>query len=770
MKNIVRQIKTTQPQNKNQSSRAKTSSSPAPGSSLEFCFSSAFHGLMVLLFVSRIWLTLVQLKPDNKTPQYELYLLSWVCLPLIGMAITRLIERFRTPTTSPLLYRRSFVFFNFILVLAAYWDVQTPAPWPLITWIALYLMTQALSWAVAAWSGRFAPLRRETLSAAIYLAMAVLFLSWLTQLVPGWKTRLLPWRFCNILFAAALAYAFLIDLNPKLPRLHLKVNSWIGNLILYSLAALLFAFLFIDPSCGYDIGNDRFFIGPLADFINGKTMLVDINAQYGVFLYFFLRLIFPGLLPLGFHSFYFLNAILWLAQYVIFFWIARQLFSSILYPLLGTVALILLNCDQIPNPLWYPSQGALRFGFIYGLTALVLLRSRYPLKAAQIIWLEAFTVAVAFFWSFEVCFYTVPPYLAFVAYETLFPEPLTAESIKKFLTRLVPAALGIALLAGFIYLFTWLRAGQLPHWEYYFDYVQMYGQGFGMIDTPLLGPWWIVVGILYFSLFWLLIPGEKKMPHKSVLVLAAFYGIFQLFYYFGRSIRTNLYPVLMPEIFLSLYWLYALRAKDFPQVPKFVQNAWLVLFLGLSLYAVQPIISTTQDLLDSQCRRMSPPRMVDQFLMAGRDLPRDQAFAKNAERLMEKYSGNQKFPVYFFGEKGIEIAMYDGRSKTYPYDDILQAVFLKPVRERVLSTRPDLKTGDYIYTSPDMDEPQALPGERLNLEQTLFNQLKSRFVLKPVETSGTITIYQVAGEKSALNDPSKSIQKIPEALNQRNSS
>ncbi|HVM32535.1 MAG TPA: hypothetical protein VMU88_05330, partial [bacterium] len=126
MKSIVRKIKT-------HTTNPAPISQPHPTANpnFDFCLLSAFQGLMVFLFVSRIWLDLVQLKPDNKTPQYELYLLSWVFLPLLGTALARLTDRFCPTSASQLLYRRIFVFFNFILVLGAYWDVQTAYPWPL---------------------------------------------------------------------------------------------------------------------------------------------------------------------------------------------------------------------------------------------------------------------------------------------------------------------------------------------------------------------------------------------------------------------------------------------------------------------------------------------------------------------------------------------------------------------------------------------------------------------------------------------------------------
>ncbi|HET9870942.1 MAG TPA: hypothetical protein VFR02_10670, partial [bacterium] len=361
----------------------------------EFCLSSVFQGLLAFLPIARIWFDLVQLKPDNKTPQYEAYLLSWILLPLLGILLTRFLGRFRPGGIPPHIYLRTSVFLNFILLLAAYWDIQRPDPAPVLFWAALYLLTQAAAWTWASGWGRSPYWRRPSFSAWIYPAMAVLFLGWLTRIDPAWEGRLRPWHLANWLFAAALAYAFLVDLDPRSVRARWGTSSRAWGLVLTVLLTAFFAFLFVDPTgsdCPY---NQGYYLGPLADFVNGKTLLVDINSQYGVLLFFFLRLFFPAALPLGFHSFFFFDALLRLCQYVVFFWIARKLFKSILYPALGTVVLILLNCGLGPtSALWYPSQGALRFGFIFLLAALVVLRNRHPRWAAWFLGLESATAAV----------------------------------------------------------------------------------------------------------------------------------------------------------------------------------------------------------------------------------------------------------------------------------------------------------------------------------------------------------------------------------------
>jgi hypothetical protein len=487
---------------------------PPPNAPFEFYLSSAWQGLLWFLPLARIWFDLVQLKPDNKTPLYEVYLLSWILLPLVGIQLTRLLERFRPEELSPALYHRIFVFLNFILVLAAYWDIQTSVPEPLIFDVVIYALAQAAG-VYATRRPRPLPSTLQKWTSWLYPAMAALFLLWIPLVDVQWERCFHPGPLSCLLFIALAASVF-FEINPR-KRFAFKIGF-----LPYAVLGPFFAFLFINPNCSYCLFNHAYFVGPLADFVNGKTLLVDINAQYGVLLFFFLKLIFPSILPLGFHSFYFLDAVLRLCGYLIFFWIARELFKSWLYPTICTVVLILLNCQTPPSPLWYPSQGVLRFGFIYILAALVMLRDLHPRKAVWFLWLEAITAATAAFWSFEVCFYTVPPYLLFNAVEIFQSGGSPRDLIRHFIRRLIPLAAASLFILAFLETFTWLRAGQLPHWNYYFDFVRLYREGFMMIDTPLVGLWWIPVGVLYLSCFLLLAIRGKKPPHWNLLVLVLF--------------------------------------------------------------------------------------------------------------------------------------------------------------------------------------------------------------------------------------------------------
>lgn len=722
------------------------------GPKFEFPLLSALFGLMAL----KIFFGFYQFDPQvilNKGLQYRVYLLAWVWVPFTGLGLAALTDLLYRPRFAPLPYLRVPLFLNFSLALWAYWDVQSEHPWSGPVWIGLFATAQAAAYGITAATARLFPGGFRKNSVLLYLPMAVLFEAWLMVLIPDWRSLIVPWHSYNYFFAATVVFAFVFGIDFKRPIRGLIPVTRLQNFVVYLLVGSIAAFMFLDPYCTYDTRNLTFYMGPVADFVNGKSLLVDINAQYGVFLYYFLKLVFSTVLPTGLTSFFFLDGTLRLLQYLVFFFIARHLFRSASYAFMSMLVLILLNCLLVPGPcpLWYPSQGALRFGFIYLLAAWVLLRNRFPEKKNMILWAESLTAATAFFWSFEVCFYTVPAYGLFMIYESLSERRPFRFDFPLFFKRAGMVGAGIALIYAYITLDTWIRSGQFPHWEYYFNYVFMYRYGYDMIATPIFGTWWIIVGILYFSFFLIFAfrgsPDEKTRAHLNVLALVAFYGIFQIFYYFGRSAPTNIFPLVMPSTLLTLFWLYSLRVTPAQGAAKAVKVVLLGSLMALLIFCVQPIVSIAQTHLDWERQQMSFPQMAWDFLMASRDVPRKDEFAKNAEQLMEKYSENHKYPVYLFGYKGIDVALFDHRSKAYPYDDIDQAVFSTPAVYRILATQPVLKPGDCVYTSPDMADGNLILGTNLHLEETLFNQLNARYVLKPVETSGTITVYKVLGEK-----------------------
>ena len=530
----------------------------------------------------------------------------------------------------------------------------------------------------------------------------------------------------------------------------------VRNVVFYFLSFFAIFFLVVQPRFNFDYYHYLYVLGPASDLIYGKAILANINAQYGILIFYFLKIIF-NFLPLGFTSFAVVLAALEFIQYSLFFFIVKQLFRGWIMPIFSILALLLINYFiasffNSEKGIIFPSVGALRFGFIYILMSFALLRNRYPKVQNLFLLFEIFTVGIAFFWSFEVCWYTVPSYFAFIVFESIkFEKPIRFDRTLFFKKTLFFIGWLLVILS-FIYLDTFHRAGIFPHWSYYFDYVFLYKNGFGMMQMPGLGIWMVIIGTYCGSL--LSIIGimlnsretQKPLPRNlNVILLVTFYGIFQFFYYLGRAHPTNLLHVAMPVVLLVCYWLYFLRRFNPASVPtsfKKLGFTLAVIFIGIVL---QNSLSYT--LLQIKDRISLFSTLCERIKTAVQDRPRDDGFALFANHLIQKYSGNQKSLVYFLGNRGADVEMYTGRVKQYPYNDVDQASICVPVLNRIKVFQPLLNIGDYVYVSQDLQDLSVpLPYRNASFEEDLLKLLLRRYILEIVEDAGEICVYRVKGE------------------------
>jgi hypothetical protein len=477
-------------------------------------------------------------------------------------------------------------------------------------------------------------------------------------------------------------------------------------------------------------------------------------------VFYFLGFLFK-FLPLGFTSFCLADTFLFILQYAALFFITRQLFPNRMAALASFFSILLVDhFYQKDYATWFPSSGPLRFGFIYVLMSLVLLRGRRPHWAKVLGLAESMVAAIAFLWSFEVCFYTVPAYLGLVFYESTVDRDGDWTVDLGAVSRRVLTLLGMVLaLLGCLYLDILWTSHEPPHWSRYFDYIFLYQGGWGMLPLPPMGYWWAVAGTLYGSFFALLALGPyrpaRPFPfHLNAIALLTFYGIFQFFYYLGRAHWNNLIHIAMPSLLLFLYWLHYLRYQDPPSLPRSLKTVlfWLpACFAAFCLPLGLP--TALPKLLD---RVTSFPQLGQRTLAAFQDRPRDDGFALQAEALMEKYSGKEKRLVYFFGERGLEISLYTGRSRAYPYNDVIQADDSPQVRRELLTMPPPLKSGDVIYLSRDIEgvyNPLDNGEVHIVLEQGLLRNIVDRYRLEFLEEKGGIGAYRVLplGKKSGLS-------------------
>lgn len=731
-------------------------------------FQSLFLGALFGIFFFRLFLAffLGFLHLDNKDHIFQFYLLGWILFPSFGISTAWLSEAVRRKwSIPPDVFYPLLLFLNFVLLLIT----LHPGQWSSFTGPSLaadFLIFQisAVSLSVVL-KGREKAWKRIRGPEALYFMIVPLLGLWVLTLPWDWRDLLFPRSASGLLYFAGIMGVFYFGI-PKNPgtttspaparAAHSKPTL---DIFFYALAFFATAYLVLDPDFISDRTHLAFYLGPLADMAAGKTLLVNINAQYGVLVFYFLRFFFH-LLPLGYVSFTLLGLSLILLQYFLFYLIARQLFSSHLFAAFCLSGLLLLNHFLSLENFWayYPSVGPLRFGFIYVLVALVVLRNRKPSWERPVQVLEAAVAATAFFWSLEVAIYTVPAYAGLVLCESAGLAGVgTGFNWASLKRRLGWFLAGAFLLGLFIYLYTFLNAHDWPHWGYYLDYPSAYRTGMGMIPTPGFGAWWIPIVVLYFSFFALLgfffYGGkEARPPDLNVVALLTFYGITQFLYFLGRSHPNNLLHISMPAFLLLAYWLYQWRPGAPAPAPTGFQKGIFTLVVVLGGLCLSQIVPITIPIVKSH---LLPPAVLwKRILLAAQDLPREDDFARRAGPLMEKYSGNRKSLVYFFGLRDLDVSLYLGKTEAYPYNDIIQADAFLPAKNRILAFDPGLEPGDPVYLSADLNQADYeydFSGihrmTKSTLEQQLLSGLRARFNFQLMENKDGIAVYRLSAKK-----------------------
>ena len=142
------------------------------------------------------------------------------------------------------------------------------------------------------------------------------------------------------------------------------------------------------------------------------------------------------------------------------------------------------------------------------------------------------------------------------------------------------------------------------------------------------------------------------------------------------------------------------------------------------------------------------PVMIERTELAVKDLPRDDVYVKRVLKLMEKYSGNNKHLVYFFGDEDLYISLYANRIQVYPYNDWVQACFCPPVLGRIMAFDPHLKVGDYIYYDLHQIRHPQPRDQKDTFEEELLSKISKNFDLKVVEKDQTIVAAEIVGKRA----------------------
>ena len=608
----------------------------------DFLFSCSLWGFSFFLIFAEFFIQWT----SEKGQLFEIYIEGWIVSLLAGLAFGILLEFIRHLFFNKFqTFYLSFTFLNFLFLIGFLyqqsWDNFSTKNFPLLFCI-IQVLAFSLNWAIHI----KAKIKSYFTHKVLYTICAASFFVWLLSINPNWPEIFKGWSYLNYLFLIGILMAFHSqnyrkdEVKPN--RINHEILIKYLKIFFFSGIALWIIFRIVfNPIIPYDIYHYSFYLGPLADLISGKSLLFNINAQYGVFVFYFLKQFF-NFLPLGFSSFCLVIIFLYIIQYLLFYYVTRQLFKNETLPLLSLIILLLINFLGPTDPvLFFPSTGPLRFGFIYVLMALIALRNKYKKLKTIVLVIEALVIGAASFWSIEVAIYTLPAYLGLILFETINFSKKIHLYLSHFIKRIIFLILAIAFVGLYLYLDIYSRVQHLPNWKIYTDIFFWYKNGFGLLPISPLGVWWVILGtycLSNFIILGILINPLKKrsLPENlNLIVLVNIYGIFQFFYYLGRSDPSNLFHISMPCILLIIFWLHYLNKFNLPSVPIPIKRFGKYLIILTFGFGLQPMVTHAEEKLKSEIW-LDWLQTIKSIANAARDASRDDRFAKGASDLMRK--------------------------------------------------------------------------------------------------------------------------------------
>jgi len=365
--------------------------------------------------------------------------------------------------------------------------------------------------------------------------------------------------------------------------------EWLGA----GMAVAVMLLLVLNTRMLVDIHHQSHFLMPVVDLINGKSLLADINAQYGVGVHYLIGMLFLwNPLLISFPAFTFVTNLGELALAAgLFALVGRVSRWSAASVLLLGAAMALHRFGNVASPSAYPSTGAIRFGL--GWLAIACLTSRrlrrHPRAGAACLGLVAGLASVH---SLEVFIYTTALVVCGLGMEWVRHHvsgdgsgviPVGRVTYPRF--ALVPSAVAVgAGIVGFhvaLLLDVVRRSGHLPDWRHYTQYLSVYDGGFGFVPPEVRSPWLamflvcaitlIVIGAQWASRLTDAVDADA-IPVAETVILTAAYGMLQFSYFAFRSHPNNLYHLMYPVAIIAVYWLHRLQQRgmglwDGPMMP-----------------------------------------------------------------------------------------------------------------------------------------------------------------------------------------------------------
>lgn len=378
--------------------------------------------------------------------------------------------------------------------------------------------------------------------------------------------------------------------------------SWIICGALVVLVGLVCIYTMNDRVLGEDHIHATIF--PISQVVTGKTLLVDLTAQYGLYPHF-LEPIFR-LIGISVFKITVILSLLVVLSFSLILLVCRRLVQDPIVLALGFFAMMFFHYFQM-KALWLPHLGSLDPGYQYWpartlFPALfLLLASHYIRKPSlRLYWVLFGVSSIACLWNLDSGLPVFGTWLGLLLFQAG-----REFNFRKGGSYLLHAGLSALTTAAIYILFVYIRSGQFPSFANHLTYQKLYYiYGFAMIPMPVFSPWnWIaliyVTGIVFALFHW--VRGSKGADsEKAQLIwILSILGAGLFSYYQGRShdynISTPVYPAFMILIgFLDsvlrtkfwrskalllvtsfvLLWFCLLASALVSESPAFLSAAW----------------------------------------------------------------------------------------------------------------------------------------------------------------------------------------------------
>jgi hypothetical protein len=367
-----------------------------------------------------------------------------------------------------------------------------------------------------------------------------------------------PWVYSSKGFVAAFPVSILIAALATSVLRPLRAVA-----VVDAGAALLIAATILDVffwGAYYVSFTHNFYLGPVNEVLHGRTILVDVFAQYGVAVMYFLAGLF-SLIPIGYGTFALVLSALTILEFVMLYAIVRIAGRSQLVAVLASaVAIVFVLDGQLQSFDVYPSTGPLRFGLPFVVILLETLAARASDGGHRLRLASAAVTALASLWSFETFAYTLAAYLGVAALETVADRTSWRDAVRD---RLLPLVAFIVPAHALFAVGTRLASGSWPAWGTYLDIIRLYSvKGFGSLPITPWSPGLLLAGMLFASallvaLFAIRKPVLVRQRLDLFVALAGStaFAILAFTYYLGRSHPNNLHHVAPPAIMACALWL-----------------------------------------------------------------------------------------------------------------------------------------------------------------------------------------------------------------------